>query len=61
MADEGHLVCNHSNHHPSMASVTDPQKFKAEFIDVENAYKEVVGSDMPKFLDHLWANILLIH
>ena len=49
MADEGHLVCNHSNHHPSMASVTDPQKFKSEFIDVENAYKEVVGSDMPKF------------
>lgn len=49
MADEGHLVCNHSNHHPSMASVTDPQKFKAEFIDVENAYKEVVGSDIPKF------------
>ena len=35
MADEGHLVCNHSNHHPSMASVTDPQKFKSEFIDVE--------------------------
>ena len=49
MADEGHLVCNHSNHHPSMASVTDPQKFKSEFIDVENAYKEVVGSDMSKF------------
>lgn len=49
MADEGHLVCNHSNHHPSMATVTDPEKFKAEFTDVEEAYKEIVGSDMPKF------------
>ncbi|WP_195953524.1 delta-lactam-biosynthetic de-N-acetylase [Clostridium saudiense] len=49
MSDEGHLVCNHSNHHPSMATVTDPEKFKAEFTDVEEAYKEVVGTDMPKF------------
>ena len=49
MADEGHLVCNHSNHHPSMATITDPEKFKAEFTDVEAAYKEIVGSDMPKF------------
>ena len=44
-----YLVCNHSNHHPSMATVTDPEKFKAEFTDVEEAYKEVVGTDMPKF------------
>ena len=49
MSDEGHLVCNHSNHHPSMATVTDPEKFKSEFTDVEEAYKEVVGTDMPKF------------
>lgn len=49
MADEGHLVCNHSSHHPSMASITDPVKFKSEFIEVEDAYKEVVGSDIPMF------------
>ena len=49
MADEGHLVCNHSNHHPSMATVLDTEKFNKEFTDVEEAYKEVVGSDMPKY------------
>lgn len=49
MADEGHLVCNHSNHHPSMATITDTEKFNKEFTDVEGAYKEIVGSDMPKF------------
>lgn len=49
MADEGHLVCNHSNHHPSMATVLDTEKFNKEFTDVEEAYMEVVGSEMPKF------------
>ena len=49
MVDEGHLVCNHSNHHPSMASITDPEKFKKELTDVEGAFKELTGKDMPKF------------
>ena len=49
MADEGHLVCNHSNHHPSMATVLDTEKFNKEFTDVEDAYKEIIGCDMPKF------------
>ncbi|CUP67149.1 delta-lactam-biosynthetic de-N-acetylase [Clostridium baratii] len=49
MVKEGHLVCNHSSTHPSMASITDKDKFKKEFTDVEDAYKELVGSDMPKY------------
>lgn len=46
---EGHLVCNHSSHHPSMASIKDNEKFIKEFTEVEEAYKEVTGSEMPKF------------
>lgn len=46
---EGHLVCNHSSHHPSMASITDKEKFMKEFTEVEDAYKEVTDSEMPKF------------
>lgn len=57
MVKEGHLVCNHSSTHPSMASITDKDKFKKEFTDVEDAYKELIGSDMPKYLDHQWENI----
>ena len=49
MVEEGHLVCNHSNHHPSMASITDENKFKSEITDVEAAFKEVTGGDMPKY------------
>ena len=49
MVDEGHLVCNHSNHHPSMASITDINEFKKEFTDVEEAFKSLTKKDMPKY------------
>lgn len=49
MEKEGHLVCNHSKTHPSMAQITDFNKFKSEFTSVEKAYKDVTGKDMPKY------------
>lgn len=49
MVDEGHLVCNHSAHHPSMAKITDFEKFKKELGEVEEEYKDITGKDMPKF------------
>lgn len=49
MVDEGHLVCNHSNHHPSMASITDKAKFNKELSDVEDAFYELTGKKMPKY------------
>ena len=49
MEDEGHIVGNHSWHHPDMAQISDPEKFKQEFEAVESAYKEVTGKDMKKF------------
>lgn len=49
MVDEGHLVCNHSSHHPSMPSITDVEKFNKEITDVEEEYKTLIGKDMPKF------------
>ncbi|CDI50436.1 delta-lactam-biosynthetic de-N-acetylase [Clostridium tetani] len=51
MVDEGHLVCNHSVHHPSMAQVAlkGKEKFKEEFTGVEEIFKEVTGKEMPKF------------
>lgn len=49
MVDEGHIVGNHSVHHPSMAQIHDSEKFKAELTGVEDAYKELTGQDMPKF------------
>ena len=49
MESEGHLVCNHTDHHPSMAKITDPTKFANEFTAVEEEYKSITGKDMPKF------------
>lgn len=49
MEKEGHLVCNHSKSHPSMATITDFEKFKDEILSVEKTYKEVTGKEMPKF------------
>jgi peptidoglycan-N-acetylmuramic acid deacetylase len=49
MVEEGHLVCNHSTNHPSMASIYDKNKFIKEFTGVEDAYREVTGKEMSKF------------
>ncbi|GAA3661429.1 delta-lactam-biosynthetic de-N-acetylase [Asaccharospora irregularis] len=49
MEKEGHLVCNHSKNHPSMAKIVDFEKFKSEISSVENTYKKVTGKNMPKY------------
>ncbi|MGG7143698.1 delta-lactam-biosynthetic de-N-acetylase [Clostridium nigeriense] len=49
MVEEGHLVCNHTSHHPSMASIKENEKFKLEFTEVEDEFKALIGKDMPKF------------
>lgn len=50
MVDEGHIVGNHTNHHPSMPTVCgSEEKFLNEFTDVENKFTEITGIDMPKY------------
>lgn len=50
MVSEGHIVGNHSNHHPSMPSVTHSKEtFNKEFSDVEKKFKDITGTDIPKF------------
>ena len=50
MHKEGHLVCNHSNHHLSMPSlVNDSEKFTKELSDVSTAYTQLTGQNMPPF------------
>ena len=48
MAAEGHIVGNHSGHHPNMTTKSQTE-FQKELADVEAVYKQVVGTDMPKF------------
>ena len=51
MANEGHLVCNHSSTHQSMPLVALNGKaaFDKEFQDTEASYKAVTGKTMAKF------------
>lgn len=51
MVAEGHLVCNHSNTHPSMAKIasSDKEKFEREFAITEQSFENATGTKMPKF------------
>lgn len=47
--DEGHIVANHSMHHPNMSKMSTMEDFKKEIEPVEELYKEITGKDMKKF------------
>lgn len=47
MVDEGHLVGNHTYHHPDMSSL-DPESFARELSDLEALYTEATGKTMSK-------------
>ena len=49
MVAEGQLVCNHSNHHPSMASITNSEQFAQELLVVQNNFESLTGTKMPRF------------
>ncbi len=49
MAREGHIVANHTMHHPDMSKLAEKEAFSKELTDLENLYKETTGQDMPKY------------
>ena len=49
MVSEGHIVGNHTMHHPDMSKISTEEAFRAELEGVETLYKEITGQDMPKF------------
>ena len=50
MHEEGHFVCNHTNHHLSMPTlVGNESKFNNEITSVSEAYQKITGSQMPPF------------
>ncbi len=49
MGKEGHIVGNHTMHHPDMSKLTDREAFARELQDLEALYKETTGQDMAKY------------
>ena len=48
MVAEGHVVGNHTYHHPDMSAIRDQAAFAKELTQTEALYREIVGKDMPK-------------
>lgn len=49
MQEEGHIVGNHTYHHPDMSQISTKEAFNKELEDVENLYKEITGEEMTKY------------
>lgn len=49
MAREGHIVGNHTMHHPDMSQITDPAAFAQELTQLEELYQEITGASMEKY------------
>ena len=49
MADEGHLVGNHTWHHYDMSRIADEATFTDELTRVEEKYRELTGQAMKKY------------
>ena len=49
MADEGHIVCNHTNRHRDMTTVRSVEEFRTELESLELLYREKIGEEMAKY------------
>ena len=49
MAQDGHIVGNHTMHHYDMSKLSTMEAFSKELSDLEVLYKEATGEEMPKY------------
>ena len=49
MVREGHIVGNHTMHHPDMSKISDPAAFQKELAGLEELYTQITGQQMPKY------------
>lgn len=49
MVAEGHTVGNHTTNHPDMSKIAEMKSFKKEINTLEEKYRALIGTDMPKF------------
>ena len=49
MVSEGHIVGNHTMHHPDMSKISEKSAFQKELQDLESLYASVTGQEIPKY------------
>ncbi len=49
MVEEGHIVGNHTMHHPDMSLLEDQAAFATELTQLEDLFREITGKELPKY------------
>lgn len=49
MAEEGHIVANHTRKHRDMSQFTDFEEFSKELSGLEEVYRQYIGREMAKY------------
>ena len=49
MAEDGHIVGNHTWHHYDMSQIADLQTFTQELQSVSDRYREITGEELPHY------------
>ncbi len=49
MVEEGHIVGNHTMHHPDMSKLAEKEAFSKELTDLEDLYRDITGQALPKY------------
>ena len=49
MAEEGHIVGNHTFHHPDMSAISDESAFRTELESLAERYEETTGKPLSHF------------
>ena len=49
MVAEGHIVGNHTMHHPDMSALDTKEAFTKELTDLEELYRSITGEEMAKY------------
>lgn len=49
MVEEGHIVGNHTYHHPDMSQISTKDAFQKELQDVEKLFQEITGTNMSHY------------
>ena len=49
MVEEGHIVGNHTMHHPDMSRIENKEDFEKELTGLEELFRQTTGKELPKY------------
>ena len=49
MVDEGHIVGNHTYHHPAMQEIQEEEAFARELRDLEDLFTQITGRELDRY------------